>query len=264
MNEVKVSSGGVHGDPPDWALERARALIAPGETILGVYTVSEKNRHGAVLAPVTPLLVLPCFWPHACILSPCLCSCLYASNAYMKGIIMVVTDKRVYRSVDNSNAGSKPPCCVTGKDSADLPLSDINSIGQDNPGKMCGIQLLPTTQVVLGTPMGHPLATAGGSKHTPPSKAMIYCEDPESTMRLIREAKEALAQQAQQPIMMVQPANVGVVMPGQVVAPVAQPMEMVREDDPMTQIKKLKELLDMGAISQGEFDEKKNELMAKI
>ena len=44
-------------------------------------------------------------------------------------------------------------------------------------------------------------------------------------------------------------------------APVVQPME---RDDPMEGIKKLKELLDMGAISQEEFDAKKTELMAKI
>ena len=45
---------------------------------------------------------------------------------------------------------------------------------------------------------------------------------------------------------------------------VVAPMEMEREEDPMTQLKKLKELLDMGAISQAEFDEKKAPLMAKM
>ena len=45
--------------------------------------------------------------------------------------------------------------------------------------------------------------------------------------------------------------------------PAMAPMEMQR-DDPMEQIVKLKQLLDMGAISQEEFDAKKAALLQKI
>ena len=76
-------------------------------------------------------------------------------------------------------------------------------------------------------------------------------------------------------MMVVQPGMVQPEIPTAVVAgtPVApgQPMEMVREskagaqeEDSISKLKGLKELLDVGAITQAEFAEKKAKLMAKI
>ena len=42
------------------------------------------------------------------------------------------------------------------------------------------------------------------------------------------------------------------------------PASMAREDDPMEKLKKLKELLDAGVLSQDEYNEKKAELMGRI
>jgi len=39
---------------------------------------------------------------------------------------------------------------------------------------------------------------------------------------------------------------------------------MQREDDSLTKVKELKELLDMGAITQAEYDNKKTALLDKI
>ena len=114
-------------------------------------------------------------------------------------------------------------------------------------------------------------------------------------MRLIREAREkAIAASATA----VQPAMVQPAMPPAAVAVVAgtlvpaQPMEMRRDaeeaessnstkaaapaggqlpddeavegEDAISKLKRLKELLDLGAISQAEFDEKKAPLMSRI
>lgn len=40
-----------------------------------------------------------------------------------------------------------------------------------------------------------------------------------------------------------------------------QPQQIIKKDSNLDEIKKLKELLDMGAISQEEFDKKKKELL---
>ena len=259
--------GGVDGDPPQWAVDRAQALVAPGETILGIYTISEKNRTNATLQLMTPMLVLPCFWPHFCILSPCICACIGSSWVSL-GQVFIVTDKRIYRSVDTEKTGWTPRCCCGGRDSADAELSIITSMETVKGGALCCLQLFPTKQVVLRLPFGHPLANAGARKRIPNYLTVIYCDDPEAVMRLIRDAKDKASTAASA---VVAPGMVTatvmaapVVQPGIVQPGIVQPMEMEREDDPMTQLKKLKELLDMGAITQAEFDEKKGPLLEKM
>ena len=261
--------GGVDGDPPQWAVDRAQALVAPGETILGIYTISEKNRTNATLQLMTPMLVLPCFWPHFCILSPCICACIVSSWVSL-GQVFIVTDKRIYRSVDecNEKTCSTPRRCCGGRDSADAELSIITSMETVKGGALCCLQLFPTKRVVLRLPFGHPLANAGARKRTPNYLTVIYCDDPEAVMRLIRDAKDKASTAASA---VVAPGMVTatvmaapVVQPGIVQPGIVQPMEMEREDDPMTQLKKLKELLDMGAITQAEFDEKKGPLLEKM
>ncbi|MCX7020650.1 MAG: SPFH domain-containing protein [bacterium] len=59
--------------------------------------------------------------------------------------------------------------------------------------------------------------------------------------------------------------GMGVMMPQFIQQALAQPpREPAREEDPMTKIRKLKELLDLGAISQAEFGEKKKKLLEAI
>merc|ERR1712167_484389 len=105
---------------------------------------------------------------------------------------------------------------------------------------MCGRNCAPTTQIVVGLPLGHPLATHGGSKHVPHNKMVIYVEDTSEAANLIREAQAVAAGTM----------NAAAAMPtAQMAMPVAAPavpVEMTRET-PVETLKNLKEMLDIGA-----------------
>jgi len=212
--------------------------------ILGIYTVSDENRKNAIKQPFG-CLVLPCFWPHAIVCSPCICVALKSLDDVLASVVYVITDKRVYQSVDVTGGA----CCIPGKDSGDVTLNDINGTSMDMPGSCGGVQCCPVKQVVLGLPLGHPLANAGGTKHTPHTKMQMFVDDPDAVIALLRKAKDAY---------------VGPGM-GAFTQPIVVPMEMARaEPDAMDQMAKLKTLLDSGVINQAEYDEKRKELLSKI
>ena len=252
----------IHGNPTPEDEELAKSLIAPDETILAVLRASSDNTYNAAMQPIGCIAMLPCFWPHAVILSPCICMAVQSGLAVLNATLYVVTNRNIYRHV-----GDATTCCpIPGKSSGQQDLASINSVGTDMPGAACGQQCFPTKKIVLGVAPGSVLANAGGSKHTPNNRIMIFVDDPDEVMRIVREAKEALGPMG----MGMNPAAMGMMMMGmapqqqvvqqtttQVVQATAVPqgMEMERGgEDAFEQIAKLKKLLDMGAISQAEVN----------
>jgi len=248
---------------------RARQLVTSSETILGVWVVSDANRSSAVKQALAPL-ALPCWWPEAILCAPCLCAFCHSANEALKTTVYVLTDKRLYQSIDTPQ---KAVCCsdhvtMLGRDSGDVALGDINSVGADLPGSACEPQVCcPASMVIIGLPLGHPLATLGGGvsmshgssnsnfqHHIPNTKMALFVDHPEQVMRMIREAKDKVGQQQQ----------VVTVVPGVAVAPMAPCMEMAREVDPAEGIMRLKKLLEAGAITESEFEAKKTELLHRL
>ena len=253
--QYKTSTkSGSPADAPHWAVERARKIVQPGENILAIYTISTDNLTNAAIQPFALFMVCPCLWPHALFCSPCLLGAYFGNKAILESAVYVLTDKRLYRSIDVQN--SPGSCaCHPGKDSGDVMLKDIQGVGIDLPGVVIANQCLPVKQVIVALPLGHPLAHIGGTKRVPPNKLAIYIDDPEQAAQIIRGAMDAANSSAAQPV---------VVAGAQVIAPVApMGMEMERED-PMTQLKKLKELLDMEALTQAEFEAAKGPLLDAI
>ena len=114
----------------------------------------------------------------------------------------------------------------------------------------CGQQCFPTKFVVLGLPMGHPLAKLGGgnsNKHMPHTKMALLVDDPAQAATMIREAKDK-----------------STTVPVTVAGAALMPMQMERPEDPAEAIGKLKSLVDAGAITQEEFDSKKAELLSRM
>ena len=61
------------------------------------------------------------------------------------------------------HVGDACTCCpVQGKSNGSVPLYQINSVSTDMPNQACGKACFPMTAVVMGLPMGYPLANAGG------------------------------------------------------------------------------------------------------
>ena len=85
-------------------------------------------------------------------------------------------------------------CCPPNRDSGDVLLADVTSVGMDMPGDCVpSYPCCPTKQVVLGLPVGHPLAYFGDKKGVPDTKMAMLVDDPEAGVKLIREAKDRAA-----------------------------------------------------------------------
>jgi hypothetical protein len=176
-------------EAPDWATQRAQGIVSGGETIQAVWTISDENRCNA-MKPQLAMHACPCFLPQTILCAPCICAMINSQNEAMKTMVYVLTDKRLYQSLDKYQS-LDAVCCTQGVDNGDVELKDINSVGLDMPGAACGQQCCPTKFVVIGLPMGHPLAKLGGGKHIPATKMAILVDDPPKAARMIREAKDA-------------------------------------------------------------------------
>ena len=105
---VTIAKGS--SDVPQWATDRARQIVQPGENILGIYVVSDENRKNAVKQPMACFLAMPCFWPHALLMSPCLYAACQSGNKILKSTVYIITDKRLYNSVGAGELGFV--CCT--------------------------------------------------------------------------------------------------------------------------------------------------------
>ena len=180
-------------EAPEWAMTRAKSIISSGETILNVWVISDRNRGNHLRHESSTCLCPPC-WPIAIICLPCVCMGIHSSNAYMKTTVYILTDKRIYMSLDKPQ---KIVCCPPNRGSGDVLLADVTSVGVDMPGDCWkqGPPCCPTKHVVLGLPGGHPLASIGGNLKTgvPDTKMKMLVDDPEASVKLICEAKDRAA-----------------------------------------------------------------------
>ena len=179
-------------EAPEWAMTRAKSIISSGETILNVWVISDRNRGNHLRHESSTCLCPPC-WPIAIICSPCVCMGIHSSNAYMKTTVYILTDKRIYMSLHKPQ---QIVCCPPNRGSGDVLLADVTSVGMDMPGDCVpSYPCCPTKQVVLGLPVGHPLANLGGNikKGVPDTKMAMKVDDSEAVVKLIREAKDRAA-----------------------------------------------------------------------
>ena len=181
-------------EAPEWAMTRAKTVISSGETILNVWVIGDKNRVNEVIAPLAWCLpCLPCIWEIFIPCLPCICMGMYSGNEHMKTTVYILTDKRIYMSLHKPQ---QIVCCPPNRDSGDVLLADVTSVGMDMPGDCVPrYPCCPTKQVVLGLPVGHPLANLGGNikKGVPDTKMAMKVDDSEAVVKLIREAKDRAA-----------------------------------------------------------------------
>ena len=262
------SMAGIAGWHSEDDIQSAKSIIQSDEQIVAVWRCPDEDVNNVACSfnPATKLIVLPCFWPHLIICSPLMIAVHFGTKSMLRGTIHILTNRNFYRVV---NAHSN--CCATGLDSGQIALSDIDVVMANEPGAFCNSGGFPISAVSLGVPYGSPMANAGGSKHRAHNQVMIPLGKATGlateAASIIRSTKDAATRSAG--------AVVGGQMLGGTSPPydqnvpivgasvVVQPMEMERAD-PLEQIMKLKKLLDAGAIDQGEFDEKKAQLMSAV
>lgn len=234
---------------PQWAEDRAKSIVMPEETILGIYTISDKNRRNAVRSPLAMMLWCPLFWPLLIFASPCMLTSMSVQSAILKSTVYVITDKRLYKSIDPAEVGNA--CFMPGRDSGDVLLQDITGVYLDMPSRVMGKKVLPVQQVIVNLPIGHPLADPipTDSEYGMEIRTCMHMlvDDPQEVINVLRKAKDTEQSQPQ-------PVVISNTVPG-----TAVPENRTNQNiqDSYDVLLKLKELLDAGAITQEEYDEKK-------
>jgi hypothetical protein len=76
-----------------------------------------------------PLLLLPCFWPHLIILSPCLCSGLSATKNAIFSTYWILTETELKIVIKSHDRCCFPNCVKSGNILKTIPLENITDSG---------------------------------------------------------------------------------------------------------------------------------------
>uniref|UniRef100_A0A7S0LGY0 SHOCT domain-containing protein n=1 Tax=Coccolithus braarudii TaxID=221442 RepID=A0A7S0LGY0_9EUKA len=216
-------------------IARAKAVVAPNETILAVWRCPKEEAFNAMCG-TTPILI--CFW------CPVVwCSALPAKAIY-ESTIYVLTEQNLYRDIGDFSCS----CVRVPPVRAQIALGEINMTTisvKENYGTECFGACFPVSALYFNTPSGHAFANFGASKHRPANQTMIVMGGDKGFAEAICDLIKDKVQSAG------------------VASPVPVSIEMAR-DDPTETIAKLKSLLDSGAITQDEFDQQKAEQLSRL
>lgn len=237
-------------------LYKAAERCDPNETILVVWRVPKESRGPAACSNFPVPLLLPCFWPHLCILSPICLLGYVAAKGVAEGTTYVLTDRNVHVMIDAS-FGPCGQCYRTGTDWGTVGLNQVQSLVVNNASSGLLSCCCAVGSLNLGVPYGSPVANYGGGKRSAPSTLRMYVDNPDEARALIQDAKAKYTGTSAGG-----DANVTMISPGGTAIP--QMSAAAAEKSPAEKIADLKGLLDMGAIDAGEYDAKKRELLNQM
>eukprot|EP00944_MAST-04C_sp_MAST-4C-sp1_P006085 g6085.t1 len=244
----------VFGNPTNELLLRAQKLVGPDETILGVVRNSKKNCRNNCYQQGGCFCVTPCLWPFyaGAGLAFCGACCFLDKYLVFQSEIFVFTDQKIY--IDIGNKGTRclaqadwtsPEDGLCGKARPPvgiLEYSEIRNIVTDNPPKQTIFaNCFPQNAACLYINNARLSTHSGETKNR--NMRPIWVDDPEALNEFIMKTVEEVTETGN-------PSEI----------------EMTRghEDDPYKALKKLKELLNDGIITQEEFDSKKADIMSRM
>jgi len=144
-------------------LYKAAERCDPNETILAVWRVPKDSRGPAACSNFPVPLLLPCFWPHLCILSPICLLGYVAAKGVAEGTTYVLTDRNVHVMIDAS-FGPCGQCYRTGTDWGTVGLNQVQSLVVNNASSGLLSCCCAVGSLNLGVPYGSPVANYGGGK----------------------------------------------------------------------------------------------------
>lgn len=202
-----------------------------------------------------PLIALPCFWPHLCILGigfgGCACAGARAQVEAIKHTYWVLTERDLLLvTTDHGNcfcpihgiALCTPPLASSGNQVKAIPLENLTDISTDNKGRNCFQACVPDYSYMSA----NTASSVNVGRGQPGNEGVLVGFNQEFDLRgKILDQRDIVKDGPK--------------------APVAQ--AVVRSDDGKSakeKIKDLKEMLDDGLISQSEFDQKKADILANM
>ena len=249
------------------AKQRAKQIVPDDERIIMIWKPTRQQAADAVYSDHCKHVANPCNWPCQLIGGPCIVACLRQQINRDMNTLVVLTDRKIYRQVDRQVSCTG---CGAHVPSGEVDLFYVHSVwagrhrgfdGQhiDSRSICDACCATPVAFVTLGLPPSHLLATYGATKRSPHhNKTFILVgddrEEATAATKLILETKSGTMRAGAASAPLVDAVAVG---------PGTQTMER-SGDGPLEKIEKLKGLLDIGALTQEEFDEKKAALMAQV
>lgn len=238
----------------------------PNERILAVWRVPKEMIGPATRGSVcmSPLLFMPCFWPHLVILSPFLCAAYFGVESTLEGTTYFLTDKALHVVRDIDCCGG---CYRSGNDYGSVALNQIMSIAVNNAASgACGC-CYNFSSLDMGVPLSSPAANhVVGSKTSRAARLRMVISDVDEARSLVQQAKETFVGSA-----------AGGAFAGGIIAPGSVHMSTAGDfsvgggggaggggGSVADKIMQLKMLLDAGAITSGEYEMKKRELLASM
>jgi len=262
-------------------LELATSIVGPGERIIATFHPSVAAHWTMVQNQLACLAVVPCFWCHAAVLSPCCVTmcCLHAQT--LEHTTYVLTDRKLHMHLGSEAC----TCCQLGNGLTPGSV-DLSSVSYAQGRKMTaqdGAQcnsVCGTVYVIdVGVPPGHPIANAGGGKHRPNNKVSIPMNTEDEAVQLAKAIDDArnsasamgamaMAQPIAQPMMMGAPpmAQPQTVILETVTTTTTTPMPMAMErpgsEGIAAELLKLSELHTKGILSMEEFEAAKARVLS--
>ena len=193
--DLRARPSGIGGDPTAEDLAKAKDIVSPDETILGVYRIAEgRDVDIAVLRDCVPHNGV-CLFP---LFAPFLLASYPAQRGWYRATLWIVTTTHIHRRAEptDSVCDSVPRnffCCRGWGPStnASAPLYTVSNVTDELPCSLC-FYFKPSA-AVLHLPNNAPLANNwvhNDKERVLPHLALIHTADPVDLIALIRRAQD--------------------------------------------------------------------------
>ena len=200
--DLRSRLSGIGGDPTAEDLAKAKEIVSPDETILGVYRIAEGSD---VDIAVLRHYEIGYFYP-IYIFSPCLLASYLAQRGWHRATFWIVTTTHIHRRAEPTdsvcdsflrNFGGKELQLEKRmggwgpSTNASAPLYSVSNVTDELPCSLCFC--FKPSAAVLHLPNNAPLANNwvhNGNQRVWPNLALIYTADPVDLIALIRRAQD--------------------------------------------------------------------------
>ena len=198
--DLRSLPSGIGGDPTAEDLAKAKEIVSPDETILGVYRIAEgRDVDIAVLRHCDVACLIPLF-------VPCALASYLAQRGWYRATLWIVTTTHIHRRAEPTdsvcdsflrNFGGKELQLEKRmggwgpSTNASAPLYSVSNVTDELPCSLCFC--FKPSAAVLHLPNNAPLANNwvhNGNQRVWPNLALIYTADPVDLIALIRRAQD--------------------------------------------------------------------------
>ena len=197
--DLRPLPSGIGGDPTAEDLAKAKEIVSPDETILGVYRIAKgRDVDIAVLRHCDAACLLPFF-------VPCALASYLAQRGWYRATLWIVTTTHIHRRAEPTdsvcdsflrNCGGKELQLEKRmggwgpSTNASAPLYSVSNVTDELPSSLCFC--FQPSAAVLHLPNNAPLANNWMHNGIPrvSNLALIYTADPVNLIALIRRAQD--------------------------------------------------------------------------